>query len=1040
MTRVAIAVVGLLLLATRAGAQLPVGDIAGAVTDATGGAVADARVSIVNRETGRARSVTTSGEGRFISVALVPGFYQVTVEADRFGRVERLVVVEVGTTSTVDVTLEVGNLHENVTVNGSEPLLRRHHHQVGGIVTRDQIDRLPLNGRSFLELAKVEPGVVPVRLADGRMFASSLGGGLQTIPRIGATRVTADGGNISTPGTVGVLLQVSADAVEAFRMTTAGFDTGTSLTTNGAINIVTRSGTNTFTGGGFYFNRNHHLAAYPALRRDAVNPDPSFARHQFGASGGGPLRKGRAFFFGNFERTDQVGVISVQLQDEFAPLGGIFSTPYAGNLFAARADVQLDRGHTMFARHTEDRNKTFATAASSGLPSSWSRRANTTRQTIAGLTAVLSPRVVNDLRVSYFTNDIAITSATAEDCGDCFGLGSHRTTVAGVAGLIFGGMGPSSLGSGGRFQLTDTLSAQQGSHTLQLGFDWERVRTTATSFSGQPVALTVFPPGRARRDVPDLPLPNSFTTPEDIWALPLSALTVSAGSGTVLWEGFRPERRSNSYRLHFNDTWHGTPRFTLNAGLGWSYEPNALSHDLTKPLLLTPILGLDGLRPPKRQTRNFSPAAGFAWTVTRDGRTVVRAGIGRYFDPAGSTNAFNLFIEREYLSPLGTATLTQPAVTYQRPTSVTAADQLANLSAILEPLRRSLNPDNRDLSLRNLDRTKSGSNLQDPHNSTPYAVHANLGVQREIAYGLVFTADVVWKRFVHTFINGIDYNRWNSTPIIPPCVGEQANDASARCSTEAMYFDTTIGRARYAGLLLRAEKRFSHGTQLLASYALGSFVGSNGTGTGTTEAAGGRVFGFNNDDWFENYGPLPTDQRHILALSGMVELPLELQLAVNVSAYSAPPFAPYVRDMDFNGDGTVNDLLPGTSINQFGRGRGKDDLARLVDEYNRRIADRKTPGPNGQTAPTLRLPDVYSFYDSFFTQDLRLTRRFDLGTGGRRAEVFVDVFNVLNTPNLIGFGSDLTARNTFGQPNNRFSQVFGSGGPRAVQIGGRLMF
>jgi hypothetical protein len=83
---------------------------------------------------------------------------------------------------------------------------------------------------------------------------------------------------------------------------------------------------------------------------------------------------------------------------------------------------------------------------------------------------------------------------------------------------------------------------------------------------------------------------------------------------------------------------------------------------------------------------------------------------------------------------------------------------------------------------------------------------------------------------------------------------------------------------------------------------------------------------------------------------------------------------------------------------------------------------------------------VYSFYDSFFTQDLRLTRRFDLGTGGRRAEVFVDVFNVLNTPNLIGFGSDLTARNTFGQPNNRFSQVFGSGGPRAVQIGGRLMF
>ena len=106
------------------------------------------------------------------------------------------------------------------------------------------------------------------------------------------------------------------------------------------------------------------------------------------------------------------------------------------------------------------------------------------------------------------------------------------------------------------------------------------------------------------------------------------------------------------------------------------------------------------------------------------------------------------------------------------------------------------------------------------------------------------------------------------------------------CSNGPMYFDTTIGRARYLGLLVRVEKRFSRRTQFLASYALGSFVGTNGTGTGTTEAPAGRVFGFNNDNWFENYGPLPTDQRHLLNLSGFVELPWRLQLGVNVSAYS----------------------------------------------------------------------------------------------------------------------------------------------------------
>ena len=108
------------------------------------------------------------------------------------------------------------------------------------------------------------------------------------------------------------------------------------------------------------------------------------------------------------------------------------------------------------------------------------------------------------------------------------------------------------------------------------------------------------------------------------------------------------------YRLYAGDTWRARPRLTVNYGLGWSYEPNALSHDLTKPALLTPILGADGLMPPAARTRNFSPTLGFAWTATRDGKTVRARRGGRYFDPAGSTNAVNLINERHLLSPLGT--------------------------------------------------------------------------------------------------------------------------------------------------------------------------------------------------------------------------------------------------------------------------------------------------------------------------------------------------------------------------------------------------
>src|SRR5439155_14724030 len=148
---------------------------------------------------------------------------------------------------------------------------------------------------------------------------------------------------------------------------------------------------------------------------------------------------------------------------------------------------------------------------------------------------------------------------------------------------------------------------------------------------------------------------------------------------------------------------------------------------------------------------------------------------------------------------------------------------------------------NRDFSVRNIHRTKLGTNLSDSSYVTPSALHVSAGVQRQLAGGVAVSADAVWKRFLHTYVNGIDYNRFNSASgtVIPLCTAQQRSDVHAICSNGAIMFDTTIGRARYMGLLARVEKRLSHGVQFLASYALGSYVGTNGTGTGTAEASGG---------------------------------------------------------------------------------------------------------------------------------------------------------------------------------------------------------
>jgi hypothetical protein len=200
----------------------------------------------------------------------------------------------------------------------------------------------------------------------------------------------------------------------------------------------------------------------------------------------------------------------------------------------------------------------------------------------------------------------------------------------------------------------------------------------------------------------------------------------------------------------------------------------------------------------------------------------------------------------------------------------------------------------------------------------------------------------------------------------------------------------------------------------------------------------GRATGFSNDDWLANYGPMPTDLRHIVNVSGYVELPWRIQVAFNVSANSRPPFTAWLEGVDLDGDGTRSDLLPGTSGNAFDRGLDERDLVRLVDDYNQRIAGQ--PLCCNQLAPRITLPTTYSFFDNFFTQDLRITRTFTFGRQHARLALFGEVFNLFNTANLIGYSGNLLAPALFGQPRDRFTQIFGSGGPRAFQFGARASF
>src|ERR1700730_11483496 len=227
------------------------GSIVGTVTDPSGAFLDGARVDITNLGTNQTISLTTNGSGSFNSGALAPGNYKVQVSAKGFSKVSQDVVVQVGNTASVNAKLTVGQESTVVEVQGSTVAINTEQAEVQGVLTSAQIENLPVNGRNFLDLAQLEPGV---QIQDGQTFdptkaaysSVSFGG------RFGRTaRIYVDGVDISDE-TVGTTTQdIPASAIDEFQLSQSSLDLSNDLTSSGGINVSTRSGTNQVHGEAF---------------------------------------------------------------------------------------------------------------------------------------------------------------------------------------------------------------------------------------------------------------------------------------------------------------------------------------------------------------------------------------------------------------------------------------------------------------------------------------------------------------------------------------------------------------------------------------------------------------------------------------------------------------------------------------------------------------------------------------------------------------------------------------------------------------------
>jgi hypothetical protein len=1028
------------------------GAIHGRVTESTGATLSAARISITSESTGVLHTLWTDNAGRYEAADLAAGRYHVTASLNGFRDLEREAIVQAGTTTQADFALQVGASSESITVSAATPQMQYETFAVSGTITRAEIDEAPLNGRNFLELAKLQPGALqPARGSNNRMFspmlASPAGGNNGR-----GTVVSVDGGSIVQVGNGGSAMGFSQEVIEEFQASTANFDLATNMTASGSVNIVTRSGSNEWHGSGFYFFRDHHLAAYPALTRDPFNLDPFFQRQQFGASTGGFLKKNRVFVFGAIERNDQRGVVSTKLlEPEFSHWSRITSSPVDLADISARSDLIINHANAMFLRYSHEQGSAFTPTAVNGIgqlayPSAWTRQPAWADQAVLGWTSQPKTNWANDLRLSYFFVSSAERAPTEADCPGCLGIGQPAINVPD----LYIGTSTTTSVLGRRFEVNENLAWKRGGHSILLGGDWQTTRGGRTDFANEPVSMTLFSP----RDVAafnatqpsgnSIPLPTAFQTVSDLLMLPLKSFTVGIGDPHVLQANSGHTRVESLLHLYVQDRWHLLSNLTLNYGVAWSFE-NPLNYDLAKPRYVAPLVNAEDLKETQLNLKNFSPSLGIAWSPGADRRTVVRGGAGIYYDFLTSFGTADE--ERVSLGPQGTGRVsysgggianpldTIPGVprgtflNFFHPSQFTGSSLLQALPTIRSNLAEYRNVRSTSgYQATNIEVNKQGSFVGRTL-PNPSAVQVTAGVQREVWHDFVLTADLVYQHFANfssSYPAVQDVNHFYAArgPALPVCSPQQRADPQAQCSLGPITETRAFGHGDYRGLLLRGEKRYTGRWQVLASYAYSAASGNAFT------------FGYNNDAPLANYGPLNSDFRHILAFSGTLRLPWQLRSGISVNYVSKPPVSVILGGLDLNGDGITGDLLPGTRVNRFNRGLGKRQLQQLVNFYNANNAGQRDT--HGLLLPLIGLPAKYDLGDPLLTEDLRLSRDIRFR---RRSQLTLigEVFNFCNVANFSGRSNNLLATG-FGQPKDRVTQVFGSGGPRAVELGARISF
>src|SRR5262245_27655206 len=345
-----LALVAVLATSPRAGAQVAAGEITGIIKDSDGGAVPGASVTVTNIATNQQRVVNSTAEGGYTAASLAPGEYRLDVELAGFKPVRREGVrLATGEKARIDFGLSVGDIREQVTVVGDSPIVRAETASLGTVVEHEQVVQLPLNGRLFIMLAAIAPGVA---LPPNSVLPRINGGRPRT------NEYLFDGISVLQPEPGQVAYYPIVDAVQEFKIESNSPPAEFGRFNGGVVNLTTKSGSNLFHGNVFEFLRNEHLNATNYFQA-ANTVKPQYRRNQYGGMLGGPFVKDRTFFFVDYQGQRQgIGRTVTSTVPTALQRQGIFTEAIAG-----RVPVIYDPGTTVGSARSPFPGNTIPTSA-----------------------------------------------------------------------------------------------------------------------------------------------------------------------------------------------------------------------------------------------------------------------------------------------------------------------------------------------------------------------------------------------------------------------------------------------------------------------------------------------------------------------------------------------------------------------------------------------------------------------------------------------------------------------------------------------------